>query len=356
MKCSATIIRNFKSQNHLKELLNISKMSDELIIVSPFLADDVGLFLHEMSSIKKIIVYTVFEGYNDALNKAESLLKLHKYCENNEIDLSIRINDDLHAKMYLFYNCGKEVSVIITSANFTSKGLVKNYEWGVLLNNVEHQNRLRSELEEIPVSEINISQLEIIYLVAEDFKKKNPVTPEKKFKINKFINIKPSKSGNTTIAYYLKPIGTTKDPFIKGRTLKENDEIGFGDEAKTLKKGDILICHSVGPGLIVGYYKIVSDKSVEKKTNYEDRWPWKFRVECNSIPFSQRWWVYDMKTNDLVDEFRRKHPDKHITAAGGYTIGALQFGNDKLRLTNEFAAFLIDKIDEKWKEEQEEWL
>lgn len=346
---SIYILGNHKSSNHFKEILKLSKKSDELILVSPFLINDMGTFLEKMSSIQKLTVYTVFEGYNDALNKAESILELYKHCESNNIELSVKINDDLHGKVYLFYKDEKEKGCLITSANFTSKGLVNNYEWGVRVDNVEQQKLLRSEIEEMPVSDVNRNQIEAIHKAAEEFKKNNPVQPEKKFKINKFINIKPAKIGNTKMGYYLKPIGVTGNPFKKGDTLKENAEIGFGDAAKKLNKGDILLCHSVGTGFLVGYYKINSDKSEFKELNKDDRWPWKIRVECNSVPFSQEWWEYEIRTNDLVGEFKELYPDKHITYNGGDTLGALKWGKDRIKLTEEFATFLIDKIDEKWK-------
>jgi len=346
---SANILGNHRSSNHFKEILKFSKKSDELILVSPFLTNDMGDFLEKINSIKKLTVYTVFEGYNDALNKADSVLKLFKYCESHNVELSVKINDDLHGKVYLFYKDEKEIGCIITSANFTSKGLVNNYEWGVCISNAEQQKLLRSEIEEIPVSDISKNQIEAIHKAAEEFKKNNPAQPEKKFKINKFINIKPAKKGNTKMGYYLKPIGVTGNPFKQGDRLKDNDEIGFGDAANKLNKGDILICHSVGTGFLIGYYKISRDKSEFKKLDKNDNWPWKFSVECNSIPFSQEWWKYEMKTNDLVSEFKDLYPDKHITYNGGDTLGALNWGSDRVRLTKEFAAFLIDKIDEKWK-------
>lgn len=349
IKDNVRILGNHRSINHFEEIVKLSKTSDKLILVSPFLTNDMGVFLEKMSSLQKLTVYTVFEGYNDALNKSESVLELYKYCESNSIELTVKINDDLHGKVYLFYKDEKATGCVITSANFTLKGLVNNYEWGVRVSSAEQQKLLRSEIEEMPVSDVNRNQIEAIHKAAVEFKKNNPIQPEKKFKINKYINIKPAKSGNTRMGYYLKPIGVTSNPFRQGDTLKENDEIGFGDAANKLNKGDILLCHSVGTGFLVGYYKITSENSEFKEVNKDDRWPWKVSVECNSIPFSQEWWAYEMKTNDLVSEFKALYPDKHITYNGGDTLGALQWGRDRVKLTEEFATFLIDKIDENWK-------
>lgn len=351
LKGSSSILGNYKSSNHFKEILKLSKKSDELILVSPFLTTDMGYFLDSMKNIQRLTVYTVFEGYNDALNKSKSILALYKYCERNNIRLSIKINEDLHGKVYLFYKSEKETGSIITSANFTSKGLKSNYEWGVCVNNVEQQKLLHSEIEEIPVSDVKRNQIEAIYNAAVEFEKNNPAQTEKIFKINKYINIKPSKTGNTKMGYYLKPIGVTGNPFKKGDTLKENDEIGFGDAANKLNKGDILLCYSVGTGFLVGYYKIISNNSEFKKLNEYDRWPWKISVECNSVPVSKEWWTYEMKTNDLVSDFKGLYPDKHITFNGGDTLGAIQWGRDRVKLTEDFALYLIDQIDGKWKNE-----
>lgn len=70
-------------------------------------------------------------------------------------------------------------------------------------------------------------------------------------------------------------------------------------------------------------------------------------MECNSIPFSQEWWEYEIKTNELVKEFKELFADKHVTHNGGDTLGALRWGRDRIKLTEEFASYLIEKIDEK---------
>ena len=68
-------------------------------------------------------------------------------------------------------------------------------------------------------------------------------------------------------------------------------------------------------------------------------------MECHSGKYSQEWWKYNMKTQELVSEFLHENPDKHITAVGTNTIGSLQWGNDKLQITKEFALFIINKLE-----------
>ena len=89
---------------------------------------------------------------------------------------------------------------------------------------------------------------------------------------------------------------------------------------------------------------VISDEAVFDKKNDNDRWPWKVQAECYSSQFSAIWWEYELKTQELIDEFREQNPDKHITLAGGDSLGALQWGSDKLQITKEFAQFVIGKM------------
>ena len=63
-----------------------------------------------------------------------------------------------------------------------------------------------------------------------------------------------------------------------------------------------------------------------------------------STDFGAKWWFFDYTLSSLQNEFKTNCPDKHITYKGGDTLGALNFGADKIRLTQEFAEFLIRKI------------
>ena len=62
------------------------------------------------------------------------------------------------------------------------------------------------------------------------------------------------------------------------------------------------------------------------------------------FPFSSEWWDYELKTQMLVDDFLVTHNESHITAAGGNTIGALQWGCDKIQITKEFAQYIISRL------------
>jgi hypothetical protein len=65
-----------------------------------------------------------------------------------------------------------------------------------------------------------------------------------------------------------------------------------------------------------------------------------------SVSFGKRWWVYDLKRNNLLKEFLANFPNTPVTFAGGFSLGTINMGNDKVRITKEFGDFLISKIEE----------
>ena len=234
---------------------------------------------------------------------------------------------------------------MITSGNFTENGLLNNHEYGLCVEDEEMQKQMADTIMSINTYDLSYIQLCEIYNDALKFIEKHPLIQQEKFKINKLINRKPSATQNGTVKYYIKPIGTSENHFKKEHVLNNIDKFGFGNNPKEIQKGDVLLLHGVGPSSIVGYYIVTSDEAVYEKWNDEDRWPWKVEAECYSLQFSTSWWNYELKTQNLVDEFlEQKTAKEHITQAGGDTLGALQWGRDNVQITKEFAQFIIGQI------------
>lgn len=233
---------------------------------------------------------------------------------------------------------------MLTSGNFTENGLINNHEYGMWVEDADMQKEMMDTIKSINTYDLSYTQLCGIYDEALKFIKKHPEVKQEKFKVHKLINKKPSATQNGSVKYYLKPVGTSQEPFVKPFVIRDVDKLGFGKNPKSMQKGDVLLLHSVGPSSIVGYYVVISDEAVFDKKDDNDRWPWKVQVECYSSQFSAVWWDYELKTQELVDEFLELNPEEHITMAGGDTLGALQWGQDKVQITKEFAQFVIGKI------------
>lgn len=338
------IILNGKKNNHLSRMKKMAANADTLIIVSPFVSEDISKLVEEMTTIKMITLYTTLQKYDDTAQKAIALYKFYGFCKVKGIDLLIKIDDNLHGKVYLFYDGIKAKGFVLTSGNFTENGLVNNHEYGVCVEDADKQKEMAGILMAINTYDLSYAQLCKIYDEALKFIKKHPAVQQEKFKVHKLINKKPSTTQNGSLKYYLKPVGTSQEPFVKPRIIKEVDMLGFGKNPKKMQKGDVLLIHSVGPSSIVGYYVVISDEAVYVKNDDDDRWPWKVKAECHSSQFSANWWDYELKTQELIDEFLETNPREHITVAGGDTLGALQQGSDKVQITKEFAQFVIDKM------------
>ena len=338
------ILTNTKKNNHHQTLCKLAAKADTLIIVSPFVTDDISKLIDDMATIKNITLYTTLQKYDDTAQKVVALYEFYKYCKDKSIDLLIKIDDNLHGKVYLFYDGIKPKGFVLTSGNFTENGLVNNHEYGLCIEDADKQKEMADIIMSINTYDLSYIQLCEIYDEALKFIKKHPAVQQEKFKVHELINKKPSATQNGSVKYYLKPVGTSQEPFVKPMVIKEVDMLGFGKNPKTMQKGDVLLLHSVGPSSIVGYYVVISDEAVFVKNDDNDRWPWKVQAECHSLQFSAEWWDYELKTQELINEFLEKNPGQHVTLAGGDTLGALQWGRDKVQITKDFAQFIISKM------------
>jgi phosphatidylserine/phosphatidylglycerophosphate/cardiolipin synthase-like enzyme len=142
------IIDNLNSDNNHKEyILSMIKISDELLITSPYLMRDFSLFFKDktLSNIKTINLITTLQPKSlDQLKKVYSLKSLIEIpkIKSGEIKCNISLNNKLHGKIYIFKKTGKYVGGLISSANFTDSGLWLNHEWGITLNDEKNIKKL----------------------------------------------------------------------------------------------------------------------------------------------------------------------------------------------------------------------
>ncbi|WP_294406830.1 phospholipase D family protein [uncultured Clostridium sp.] len=340
------LLQNTKKSNHLKQMIKMAKKSDTLIIGSPFLSDNMECLIEQMPTIKNVTVYTTLDKFDDTAQKAITLFEFLQYCKKHNVDLIVKIDEELHGKVYLFYEGILPKGFIISSGNFTNNGLEKNHEFGVLIEDSNQQKIMANMIMSMPTYDLSEESLNILNSEAHIYLKNHKQDTKEGFKAKRLIDKKPSVTQNGNQQFYIKPVGTSSEPFEEPKTLGDNDIIGFNNNPKSMNKGDVLICHSVGPSNIIGYYVVSDDKASYNKWNDDDRWPWKIHVECHSGKFSSEWWKYKLKTQDLVSEFLHDNPGKHITAIGTDTIGSLQWGRDKLHISKDFAMFIINRLEE----------
>ena len=339
------ILFNKKTGSHLAKLKAMSKQADTFIIVSPFLSDDMAGILKQMPDIRRVTLYTTLDKYDDTVQKILALSDFYGWCGENGIDLIININEELHGKVYLFYRGIDEKGFIITSGNFTQNGLEYNAEFGIAIEDAGKQKEIAKEIMSMPSYGLGEKELSALHDAALAYREKHPEIKKDVFEAKKIIDRKPIKGRMGSRNFYIKPVGTSKNPFVKPKIVEDNHEMGFNDNPRFLHKGDILFCHGVGTGYIVGYYTASDEDAFYHKLDDGDRWPWKVHIECQSGKFSSHWWDFNIRTQDLVERFLAENPGRHITSNGKDTLGALQWGADRLHITEEFGRYIIDEIE-----------
>lgn len=98
-------------------------------------------------------------------------------------------------------------------------------------------------------------------------------------------------------------------------------------------------------GNVLGIFRVLENEHKELAAFAGDYWNYKFKTECITEEYSAHWWDYDLKTFQLVREFHESRKQgEHVTDRGTDSLGALQFGSQAVRVTREFAQFIMDKI------------
>lgn len=111
-------------KNWLTYFLEELKVSQEVLIISPFITSVTVDHLLEKKNINSTVRIITRFNLNDFRSKVSSLNALKKLVKNGVKMKGIK---ELHSKMYVFDNR----TTIIGSANFTSGGFFNNYEYGI---------------------------------------------------------------------------------------------------------------------------------------------------------------------------------------------------------------------------------
>ena len=337
------IINNL-SGNHYQRIIDIAQSADTLYIVSPFLMESFDTIFSEFKEmgVKKIHLITTLKNKDmDLLRKANALYSFCTLCDESGIKYEICVDNKLHGKIYAatkngIYTCG-----MLTSANFTESGLNHNHEWGLWIDDPRTLKNLIKEVLSVcskPLSDESISG--IINKVDDYFKTKTePEQSKPDLSIDEFIDFGISVSDKR---YFIKPEGHSESHYPE--TAKLDSDIATLNFSKrkprSVRVGDILICYAVGSTKLLGYFEVLT--SPVFSGNDEDRWPWSIQGKNLCPVYSENWTHHNNTLGMVKDAFTVDAP---ITYNGGKTLGGLNFGSDKIRLTEHFADHIIGIIE-----------
>lgn len=348
------------SDSHKNYLLKLLTECDgSLIIVSPFIADGMLDFLEEFNfdNFDRIELITTFKANDpEQLTKPFQLRDFLSFFKNRypDAEVVIHVNNSLHGKLYIAGRNHKKM--ILTSGNFTRNGMTENHEWGIWIeDNDIIQKALEELFDNIDYPELSYNQLKKACMFAEKYAADNP-------KWSKPPNIScdilesvysDADDHNSNPQYFLKPIGDSDHPV----TLDSQEDFSSLHQnlhfskrkPKGVRKGDYVITTAVGAGSLLSYFRVtgglqhVTEEEI-KREPWMGRWPWYMEGRNNSPEFGREWWMHNIRRQEMLDEFRKLHPDIPVTQAGGFTLGTINMGNDKVRITKEFGEFLISKV------------
>lgn len=333
--------------NHLEEVKNLFGSSDEAIIVSPFVSSfAVNNFKQWIATgFKKLtFITTLKEKDPDQLKKVPVLLELFQQKKELGYNLSLRIDNSLHGKLYIGVKGGHFVGGIITSANFTENGLKNNHEWGVfltdekILSNICKKTLIDAAIELMEKDLLKMKQ----WMDQNNIKASNVPTIEVSF-INM---IERKSSSNTNVTYWLKPLGKSPNPVPSIRLFGSGEHrITFTKRNPSgVKEGDVLIAYSVVSQQLISVF--VAGNKRGRLTHFDtpgdEKWP-NYIICRNETPdYGANWPIKKLTLRDVRKEFV-KNPSVSITPTGN-SINVLQRGSDHIRLTPEFAEFVIAKM------------
>lgn len=357
-----TIIDNLTDkQNHFKRLKDLFNQSDTILLTSPFLMSDFTDFLSELEldRLKKLELLTTLPPKSfEQIKKISSLISLIEFppIKNKTINCSISLNNKLHGKIYIFKSQENYISAIISSANFTDSGLSRNHEWGVeIFDKIQIENLETSIRDSIEFSNVSFDEIHRMYHTTTEFLEREPQTETRSIELTLTELLTPTNWTNqldNTIEYWFKPIGVSDKPVQEDRLFNSlTDELHFSKQRPNgVKPNDILICYGVGSTKMLAVYRATSfpiratDEEIEDEGDWLERWPWYVEAQNLTPNFGATWFQHNLYKNDLLDEYLQLYPDKPVTAVGTQTLGALNFGKDKLKLDIDFAKFVINKI------------
>ena len=265
------------------------------------------------------------------------------------LTFDISINNRLHGKVYIFRKTDTPIAALITSANFTNSGLLRNDEWGVLIDDpvsivdVESSIKNAAEYTELTVDDA-IEMLEVI-----DTYRAEHGEPPDADGIELDLNSVLEKRGKpltieTSATIWLKPVGDSDHPIVEGEDFSaRTSNLHFARRPTGVSVGDKMIEYGVGIGMVLTYYTVTSEF---ERIPDEERWPWFVEGRNEASHFGSQWWTQGRHINRLVEEYlAERGDDATITSAGGRTLGAFQYGADKIRLSPDFGRFVILRIE-----------
>lgn len=144
--------------------------------------------------------------------------------------------------------------------------------------------------------------------------------------------------------FWVKPVGDPAHPPTPGLLYNESiRRIEFAKRPNAIKMDDILIVYAIGQSKILfvmdkyTHEKEATPQEIEKEP-WRGRWRWSFKGHNYTQTYGTQWWHHQLNPFHLLQEFNLDNPTKK------QSLGTLQHGQDKAKISRDFALCIINKI------------
>lgn len=338
------ILSNITTANHSSVFFSLCKNADEIVMASPFCYPNFVEFANSITAAGSVgrIVFITTAKNDEIVGKIDSLLSFRKEMERIGVQWELRKDDSLHGKVYIFKNSGQPFAGIITSSNLTHNGMVAHHEWGVQIDDVQLLTDLEAQIIACASDSLSISQLEDIKDRVKEVYPTGIQKPKPAMVVIDDIVQGYKVPKGTQI--FIKPIGVSEEPIYAGDFSKDKYMHFSKRQPKAVRVGDILIAYAVGARQIIGVFKVTSNPI--KIDDNAARWPWYVTSECLTPHLANHTWERVCPVVTQIAKSYLKEFGKPITHTGGKTLGALNFGSDKIQLDNKYGLYLLSRLME----------
>jgi len=145
--------------------------------------------------------------------------------------------------------------------------------------------------------------------------------------------------------FWIKPWGNPDRPPEEEERFYDalNLTVGFAKQPNAVQIGDILIVHRIVYAKVMLFAEVTSlpnqaTDEEKKKDPLRERWTWGVEATNLTPTYGTHWFEHSIKTFALAKKFNEENP------AEKFSLGSINFGNDKLKIPQRFAEVIINEI------------
>ena len=269
---------NNNTNSHLDEVKDLMANSNMALIASPFISltaiDKIKNWLTS-GFLELTLITTLKEKDPDQLRKVPVLIELFRLKKSRGFRLTVKIDNQLHGKVYIGMRDENYTGAIVTSANFTDNGLENNHEWGIFFNDQKEISNMHQQI----VKDASLELTEKALMKMKQWIDDNPKEDVKSPSIDvSFIDmIEKPIVNKASLTYWLKPLGKSPDPVPPTRLFGEGEhQITFTTKnPRGIAEGDILLVYSVVSQQMISVFEATDKRGVltEFDNPGDERWP-----------------------------------------------------------------------------------